>query len=101
MGEFCIWACPGYIQTCHTIFVSVPTICYEGMEHTEVTPVTSRNGVPETPTLFEVSPSAMDETIVDVIVKGDDKPAILYPSKVLDNVRFNINTLKLNETFFC
>ncbi|MCP4267711.1 MAG: hypothetical protein GY777_19450 [Candidatus Brocadiaceae bacterium] len=59
-----------------------PTICYEGMEHVEVTPVKARTTDNYTPELFEVSPDATKETIVEIkVTDTEDKPDILYPSE--------------------
>ena len=67
-----------------------PTICYEGMEHAEVPAVSSEDGKPETDKLFEVSPNAEKETIVEVDVTGlepSEKPSLLVPSTDLQTVR--------------
>ena len=62
------------------------------MEHADVSPVTSINADDNTPILFEVSPNANQETIVEIDVTNTaEKPSILYPSGELDSVRKSFN----------
>ena len=64
-----------------------PTICPYAMEHVEVTGITVISGYTSSdkpaPKLFEVSPDAYNEQIVEIEVTGtptDETPKILTPS---------------------
>jgi len=57
-----------------------PTICYDDMETVQPSPQQSISDKLTTDKLFEVSPSAEKEQIVEIEVTGDDKPSILIPS---------------------
>ena len=65
---------------------TMPTICPYAMEHVEVTPVTPQVSTVgdklSAPKLFEVSPNAEVEQIVEITVTDnqEEKPKILYPS---------------------
>lgn len=65
---------------------TMPTICPYAMEHVEVTPVTPQVSTVvdklSAPKLFEVSPNAEEEQIVEITVteNNGDKPKILTPS---------------------
>ena len=65
-------------------YATIPTICPYAMEHVEITPVTPQVSTIgdklSAPKLFEVSPNAELEQIVEITVTDDDKPKILYPS---------------------
>ena len=66
-------------------YTSGPTICPYAMEHVEITPVTPQVSTVgdklSAPKLFEVSPNAESEQIVEITVTDNqDKPKILYPS---------------------
>ena len=45
---------------------TAPTICYDEIFSSQVTPVTATNAEPDTPALFEVSPNSAQEQIIDV-----------------------------------
>merc|ERR1711934_609285 len=57
-----------------------PTICYDDMETVQPIAQKSLSSKLTTDKLFEVSPSAEKEQIVEIEVTGDDKPSILIPS---------------------
>ena len=65
---------------------TMPTICPYAMEHVEVTPVTPQVSTIgdklSAPKLFEVSPNAEFEQIVEITVTDnqEEKPKILTPS---------------------
>ena len=76
-----------------TVYISGPTICPYAMEHVEAPAVTATNavttGATPTPTLFEVSPNAYDEQIVEITVTNlpeNETPKILTPNTELDTV---------------
>ena len=62
------------------IYFLGPTICYDDMETVQPSPQQSISDKLTTDKLFEVSPSAEKEQIVEIEVTGDDKPSILIPS---------------------
>ena len=80
-----------------------PTICPYAMEHVEVPGVTATPGYTPsdepTPKLFEVSPDAYTEQIVEISVTGtEETPKILTPSTPDDIATVSaycISTVKL------
>ena len=62
------------------IYFLGPTICYDDMETVQPIAQKSLSSKLTTDKLFEVSPSAEKEQIVEIEVTGDDKPSILIPS---------------------
>ena len=70
-----------------------PTICYDGINHYDLEPVKAVDAKPESDVLFEVSPNAAKEQIVDITVSGlpeSSLPDILVPSDDLKEVNFLI-----------
>ena len=65
-----------------------PTICYDEMETIQPAPQKSIHDQLTTDVVFEVSPNAESEQIVEVTVTGDDKPSILIPSEDLLTVSY-------------
>lgn len=68
-------------------YTTGPTICPYAMAHVEVTGITVKDGSTPSdkpaPKLFEVSPDAYNEQIVEIEVTGtpsDETPKILTPS---------------------
>merc|ERR1719239_1122490 len=57
-----------------------PTICYDDMETIQPHSEKALSQKMTTDELFEISPSAEKEQIVEIEVTGDDKPSILIPS---------------------
>ena len=65
-------------------YISGPTVCYYGINHFDVTPISARNAEDNTPVLFEASPSN-DEEIVEIEVSNmpnNEVPEILTPTEV-------------------
>ena len=67
-------------------YTTMPTICPYSMEHVEVTPVTPQVSTVgdklSAPKLFEASPNAEVEQIVEITVTNnqEEKPKMLTPS---------------------
>ena len=73
---------------CFTLFQG-PTICYDAMEHVEVTGVVAKDADATTPIVFEITPDADQEQVVEIEVTGleeDEKPTILKPTEDLADV---------------